>query len=695
MHENANEFDNESSLRTARKNLPFAKLLDKVAAEKKLVPDQCPCCLEKTGGLVRRAVATKKIERATIDAIEQIDIVKVVSASLQLKRQGANWVCCCPFHNEKHPSFNVNPTKNIFKCFGCKEGGGPIQFVRKIAGLDFIAAVEKLAGENGITIRYETNGERTVWRCTNGGCVSATAKAGAELDEVGFVAKAYADDSGAIPKELSRKEAFKTYLKLAGVISESRPNERFKPKPKVEPPVLPNPVIPPEVPPPAATSEADEELWKCIEIIRKEGKASAALLQRRLKVGDRANGLLDELERRGMIGPAKGTKPRVVLKLPPPRPNLIKIKIGDEEVVVDANKNEDVEEFAPGDAAAPELPDGTLLGRNALEYFYSKLSLLTADDDEIFRKRSLTTTTNVALGFVSSLDANYDVLHSMSDGNNPEGKRFEMPELIGSGLWLPDDKKKNKTRRPNAQFCGWSQLAKKPKSERSNEKDKWIYGNPGQGWCDDCKKVYRARQCPGCGGSLKFGSHILIPYFDEAGKILKLRPHKGGAPGATLCGANRIYVPRDFRKAADTAESFFKVVITEGEFKAAALWQTLGAGRTDGERPIGVCALPGIYFGKHYDIREELEAWMQSVGCEYFEVAFDDEDKSDKKEMRERHEALIWAQYLAASVAKKLQITGRVCVLPKSWRIKNGQPDVRGKADWDGALAQIVHGSAK
>src|ERR1043166_5751248 len=55
------------------------------------------------------------------DLRRQADIVRVISDYVTLKKKGANWMACCPFHQEKTPSFSVNPSKNIFYCFGCLE----------------------------------------------------------------------------------------------------------------------------------------------------------------------------------------------------------------------------------------------------------------------------------------------------------------------------------------------------------------------------------------------------------------------------------------------------------------------------------------------------------------------------------------------------------------------------------------------
>ncbi len=88
------------------------------------------------------------------------DIVEVIQSYVPLKRTGATYKACCPFHREKTPSFNVNPNLQIFKCFGCGEGGDVISFVMKHQGLDFMAAVRQLAERAGIAVEAdEQSGE--------------------------------------------------------------------------------------------------------------------------------------------------------------------------------------------------------------------------------------------------------------------------------------------------------------------------------------------------------------------------------------------------------------------------------------------------------------------------------------------------------------------------------------------------------
>ncbi|MEU0276931.1 MULTISPECIES: DNA primase [unclassified Streptomyces] len=90
---------------------------------------------------------------------DAVPIDAVVSDYLQLRSAGGgNLKGLCPFHDEKSPSFQVSPSKGLFHCFGCQEGGDTIAFVMKIDHLSFSETVERLAAKAGITLRYEEGG---------------------------------------------------------------------------------------------------------------------------------------------------------------------------------------------------------------------------------------------------------------------------------------------------------------------------------------------------------------------------------------------------------------------------------------------------------------------------------------------------------------------------------------------------------
>ena len=98
-------------------------------------------------------MTTKKTYNEVISEIrDRLDILDVVQSRVVLKKKGANYWGCCPFHNEKTPSFCVNPQKGIFKCFGCGEGGDAISFLMKINNQSFSEVIKDLAQEFGIEL---------------------------------------------------------------------------------------------------------------------------------------------------------------------------------------------------------------------------------------------------------------------------------------------------------------------------------------------------------------------------------------------------------------------------------------------------------------------------------------------------------------------------------------------------------------
>ena len=87
------------------------------------------------------------------------DIVDVIGELVPLKKSGKEFKACCPFHDERTPSFYVVPAKGFFKCFGCGESGDVFSFVMKRLGLDFVEAIRYVAGKSGVEIREVTKGE--------------------------------------------------------------------------------------------------------------------------------------------------------------------------------------------------------------------------------------------------------------------------------------------------------------------------------------------------------------------------------------------------------------------------------------------------------------------------------------------------------------------------------------------------------
>lgn len=86
------------------------------------------------------------------ELLNRVDIVDVIDRLVPLKKKGANYAACCPFHNEKTPSFTVSPTKQFYHCFGCGVHGNAINFLMEFSGLSFVEAVNDLAAQVGLQV---------------------------------------------------------------------------------------------------------------------------------------------------------------------------------------------------------------------------------------------------------------------------------------------------------------------------------------------------------------------------------------------------------------------------------------------------------------------------------------------------------------------------------------------------------------
>ncbi|MGH9769677.1 MAG: DNA primase [Blastocatellia bacterium] len=102
-----------------------------------------------------------RIPRGFSDELRnQADIVRIVSDYVSLKKKGRDHAACCPFHNEKTPSFYVSQGKQIFKCFGCSKGGDVFDFIMEIEGCSFPEAVRIIADKTGVAVPVETDNAR-------------------------------------------------------------------------------------------------------------------------------------------------------------------------------------------------------------------------------------------------------------------------------------------------------------------------------------------------------------------------------------------------------------------------------------------------------------------------------------------------------------------------------------------------------
>ncbi len=136
------------------------------------------------------------------ELLHRVDIVDLIDGYVPLKKAGANYAACCPFHNEKSPSFTVSPTKQFYHCFGCGAHGTAIRFLMEYSGLGFIDAVKELAGRMGMVVPEEA------------GRVRHEGPRTAELTEVmGKAAQYYFE-------QLKHSDKAKEYLKRRGLTGE-------------------------------------------------------------------------------------------------------------------------------------------------------------------------------------------------------------------------------------------------------------------------------------------------------------------------------------------------------------------------------------------------------------------------------------------------------------------------------------------
>ncbi|MCH8493353.1 MAG: DNA primase [Idiomarina sp.] len=142
------------------------------------------------------------------DLVARADIVGVVESRVRLKKAGRNYQACCPFHNEKSPSFSVAPDKQFYHCFGCGAHGNALDFIMEYDGLEFPDAVEELAAMLGLEVPRETRPG------------SKPARDKAEVEDDFAVMEACAQFFARQLKENPEKERVISYLKGRGLSGE-------------------------------------------------------------------------------------------------------------------------------------------------------------------------------------------------------------------------------------------------------------------------------------------------------------------------------------------------------------------------------------------------------------------------------------------------------------------------------------------
>ncbi len=491
------------------------------------------------------------------------------------------------------------------------------------------------------------------------------------LNEIGYVAV-----REGISNEGTPSPAFKRYLELAGVWKD-KPEPKAAtegPRQKAKPAELLGGRWGPE-----DREDFEKVFTAAVNHVRSEGQASIVALQKHLGLAyEAATYVMEQMEKRRVVGPARVGEFRVVLPAEeqeplnpvlseedaarlaqeadaaaaeldagePPADNVVAAEFG-RAASVDLHKGvkpgkgkggggdsgggKDGGGDEGGEEEEPENP-----GLAVLRAFYAQLKLDEADKAALLTKRGLDAEACEALGFRSNRKSNYDILLGLESD-------FTEEEREASGVFTRDKKGKLK---PNSQFYGWGLKGKTAKGE-----DEWDWTEP-----------------------------VLIPYFNLAGELVYLRPHKGGVAGMPP----RVYAALgEAVEAAKKPGRYTLAVVTEGEFKAGAGWRVFQTGK---QRVLWL-AIPGISQTKNWSVWLELQNFLDECDISRVVVAFDNEDKSNpalpsfKADKRKRFDTIIWARYLAERLAHE-GYEARVCVLPDEWR------DEKGKADWDGILAR-------
>ncbi|EMR35562.1 DNA primase [Vibrio harveyi] len=146
------------------------------------------------------------------DLLARLDIVDIIDARVKLKKKGKNYGACCPFHNEKTPSFSVSQEKQFYHCFGCGVHGNAIDFIMEFERLDFVEAIEELASYLGLDVPRE---QRSGGGQFNSGPQASSSEKRSLYDIMGSIAQFYCNQL----KQPTSKVAIE-YLKDRGLSGE-------------------------------------------------------------------------------------------------------------------------------------------------------------------------------------------------------------------------------------------------------------------------------------------------------------------------------------------------------------------------------------------------------------------------------------------------------------------------------------------
>lgn len=333
----------------------------------------------------------------------------------------------------------------------------------------------------------------------------------------------------------------------------------------------------------------------------------------------------------------------------PPRPRKPSTELGAEDDIDLGPAEHEADQAAPRPPPPPPPRDGD--PQNVWHALWKKLPLTIGDRQKLKTDRGLSDETIDALGFRSNNSSNLHHLQTLAN-------EYPMDDLVSEGIYKLD----SRGVKPSGQFHGWGISGTK---------------NPKTGKAD-----------------FEQNEPIIIPYLTAAGVPFYLRPHKGGVkkPEDELADielweeeqpdtcASHVYCPFLLTELIHLNDGL--CVLTEGEYKAAALWQC----------GIAAIACPGIQFVRNKAFKEELIHLLREFGVTDMVILFDNEVKDDpsipkryKADPWKRWDTPMWAEYTAIDLRDYFSNKGycRIGWLPDELRVD-------GKADCDGILAQMV-----
>src|SRR5436190_3999602 len=157
------------------------------------------------------------------DLKTRADLVRIIQPYAQdLKKKGANWMACCPFHQEKTPSFSVNPAKGFYKCFGCGKGGTAFNFLMEMEGLNFPEAVKRVAEISGVMLPEQVD-DRTYERSKQQR--EEKKKVADQIIELNQIALEFWE--GELQKKNAKAKAAREYMESRGISEEVQQHFRI------------------------------------------------------------------------------------------------------------------------------------------------------------------------------------------------------------------------------------------------------------------------------------------------------------------------------------------------------------------------------------------------------------------------------------------------------------------------------------